>query len=356
MAYQGLAPWVSRIPGRLLVTNIASCTIFAAISGSSIATAATIGKVAIPSQQARNYMPSAICGSLAAGGTLGILIPPSLNLIVYGAMTNQSVGRLFIAGVIPGLILASLFALFIILYSVFNPKVTPGLVESYTWKARVFSLKGVLPFLVLIAAVLGSIYTGIATPTEAAAIGVFGAIVIALALRRFSKSTAKETIVSTAQTTAWVCFIYLGAQVLGLGMSDAGLIEQLTHWAVGLPISPNLFIICLMGIYVVLGCLVEGFSLMIITLPIVYPIILKMGFDPIWFAIMMILMCETALITPPVGLNLFVIQGIAKVPSRVVIAGSWPYVLILTMMMLVMLAFPTLATWLPSHMYGIPAS
>lgn len=346
--YKALAIWVHRLPGGLLVTNIIACAAFAAISGSSVATAATIGRIAIPMEIKRNYRLSAICGSLAAGGTLGILIPPSINLIVYGAMTENSVGRLFMAGVIPGILLSSFFALVIIIHFFIDPTIAPQSKESYTWRDRLSSLKSLIPLGFLALSVFGTIYTGIATPTEAAAFGACMGLIIVIAFRRLTGALIKECLINTARTTSWIILVYLGAQILGYGLSDAGLVGEITAFFTGLNVTSNQFILLLMGVYVFLGCFIEGFSLMVITLPIVYPIILHLGLDPIWFGVMMILMCEAALITPPVGLNLYVIQGISNAPAREVFVGAIPFVFALGAEIVVLTYFPILATWLPS--------
>lgn len=328
-----------------------ACTIFAAISGSSAASAATFGKIAIPPQRYLKYSPRHIYGSVAAGGTLGILIPPSIPMIIYGAMTETSIPKLFAAGILPGLVLALFYMTAILIMAVRNPKIAPSVpAEEHTWKIRVHSLKILLPLFGVIAIVLGGIYLGLFTPTEAAAIGALGVLLMVIGFGRFSFKFLWNSLLSAGRTTAWMSFIFAGANILGFGLGQSGIAKSSVVAMVSLNLSPVAFISLLMVFYVILGCLVEGLSLLLLTISIVFPIVEAMGFNTIWFGIMMVLMAECALVTPPVGLILYILQGISEESLTEVSIGAFPFVLVLFGMIALLIAFPNLALFIPSFM------
>jgi len=348
--YSDLTPWIYRFPGRLLVSNILSCSVFAAISGSSVATVATISQIALPSQRSRGYNMRHVYGSLAAGGTLGILIPPSLNLIVYGSVSDTSVAKLFVAGIVPGIILTLLFVLFIVSYSLLRGGMVPETQESYTWRDRVAGFRSIIPVSMLIGAVLGTIYLGIATPTEAAAIGVCGALFLAIAYRQMSWKILKNSLSSAVQTTTWILFLIVGANILSNGLGRAGITQQVVQAVVEMNIGPTGIIILLAVMYIGLGCIVDPLSMLFLTAPVAIPVLKAMGFSLVWFGIIYVLLAETGMITPPVGLNLFTLQGLAKAPMGEVVLGIIPYLIILIIMIGIIMVFPEIALWLPNQM------
>ena len=351
IAYKAITSWVYVLPGRLLVTNIVACAVFASISGSSVATALTIGNVAIPAQRAKGYKDSFICGTIAAGGTLGILIPPSIPFIIYGSMVEESVGRLFIAGIIPGIILALLFVLYIVFNSILRGDMAPPSTDTYSWRDRLNSIKSLLPILFLLFMIMGSLYSGIATATEAAGMGVLGALIIAAAYRKLSFNLLKESFVHTVRASSWLLFLLVGAMILGYGLSLAGVPRAIAKIIAESGIPYLGIIVLLVAMYIFLGGIMDSLAMLIITMPIVHPILLAIGADLIWFGVLMVLLMEAGLLTPPVAMNLFVVRGISGVDLNEVIRGATPYVVILLIMIGIIIAFPILATWLPSHMY-----
>ena len=351
IAYKAITSWVYVLPGRLLITNIVSCAVFASISGSSVATAVTIGNVAIPAQRAKGYKESYVCGSIAAGGTLGILIPPSIPFIIYGSMVEESVGKLFMAGIIPGIILALLFVLYIVFNSILRGDMAPPSTETYSWRDRLNSLKSLLPILFLLFMIMGSLYSGIATATEAAGMGVLGALIIAAAYRKLSFNLLKESFVYTVKTSSWLLFLLVGAMILGYGLSLAGVPRAIAKIIAESGIPYLGIIILLVGMYIFLGGIMDSLAMLVITMPIVHPILIAIGADIIWFGVLMVLLMEAGLLTPPVAMNLFVVRGISGVDLNEIIRGATPYVIILLIMIGIIIAFPILATWLPSHMY-----
>jgi C4-dicarboxylate transporter DctM subunit len=349
--YRGITAWLYWLPGKCLQANIMSCSVFAAICGSSVATAATFGKIAVAPQLEQGYSPRHVCGSLAGGGTLGIMIPPSIDLIVYGSLTEQSIPKLFAAGIIPGTILTCLFLTVTGIAAVRNPSIAPDVpVADRTWPVRIHSLAFIVPVMALAVLVLGGMYAGIFTPTEAAGVGAGGAFLLVLLLGRMSWGLLWESAISTGITSAWMIFILIGANITGFAMGQSGLakrsVEAITH----LQLSPTLFMIVLMVLYMLLGCVLEGLSITLLTVVTVYPIVLAMGLNPIWFGIMLVLQAECAFLTPPVGLNLFVLAGISKVPMEEVIKGAFPYFVCLLVMIGLLIAFPNLALIIPSRM------
>jgi len=345
--YGAMSLWLSWLPGGLMHANIGASTLFAATSGSSVATAATVGTVAIPQIKRYGYNEPLFLGSIAAGGTLGILIPPSINLVIYGVLTNSSVPQLYLAGIIPGFALAALFMLIIVAVCLVKPS-WGGKRITATWGERIVSLQHLLPPLGIFLMVVGSIYAGLATPTEAAALGVLGALVLAACFKRLSLSMLREAVEGTMHSTAMIMLIVIAAGFLNFVMAAIGMTEALTNSISGLGLSPGWMLLVVVIFYVILGCFMETLSMMIVTIPIVAPIMIALGYDPIWLGIVIIVLVETALITPPVGMNLFVVQSLRKSGSMgAVIVGSLPFVAALFAMVAALAAFPDLALWLP---------
>jgi tripartite ATP-independent transporter DctM subunit len=348
--YKGLSKWLDHVPGSLAHSNILACSIFAAISGSSVATAAAIGAIAIPEMESRGYDRSLIYGSLAAGGTLGILIPPSVIFILYGAIVGASVGRLFIAGVIPGVLLSSLFAIYIGMRTLLNPSLVPRSEVHATWGERLKGMLDVMPIFILMFMILGGIYFGISTPTEAASVGVFGAFLMALLTKRMNWNILKGSLYDAIKTNCMIMFIVVGAQIMSYSLVTAGIPRGLVALITSFDVSPEIIFAFLCLLYLVLGCFMDAISLMLLTLPVVYPVMMSLGYDPVWFGVVLVILLEVGLITPPVGMNLFVIQGLAKSPLSVVAWGALPYVIMMLIMVLLIAIFPSLALWLPSKM------
>jgi len=345
--YNSMSLWLSWLPGGLMHANIGASALFAATSGSSVATAATVGTVALPQIQKKGYNEPLFLGSLAAGGTLGILIPPSINLIIYGVLTNTSVPRLYLAGIIPGLAMAGLFMLAILLACVARPQ-WGGQKISASWGERIASLVHLIPPLGIFLLVVGSIYAGVATPTEAAALGVVGALILAAFARRLTFAMLREVLEGTMKATAMIMLIVIGAAFLNFIMSATGLTSAITETITGLDVSPMTMLLILVVFYLVLGCFMETLSMMITTIPIVTPIMLALGFDAVWLGIIIIILVEVALITPPVGLNLFVVQSLRKSGSmNDVMIGSLPFVIMMLAMVAILAWLPDLALWLP---------
>jgi len=345
--YAAMALWLSWLPGGLMHANIGASTVFSATSGSSVATAATVGTVAIPQIQKYGYNEPLFLGSLAAGGTLGILIPPSINLVIYGVLTNSSVPKLYLAGIIPGAVLALLFMAVIALACVLRPQWGGERILG-NWGERLRSLVHLLAPLAIFLLVVGSIYAGLATPTEAAALGVVGALVLAALFGRLRLAMLREAVENTMKSTAMIMLIVIGAGFLNFVMAGTGLTSDLTEAIRGLDLPPLAMVLVVVVFYLVLGCFMETLSMMIMTVPVVAPVMIALGFDPIWLGIVIIVLVETALITPPVGLNLFVVQSLRKSGSMTaVIVGSLPFVLALFLMVALLVAFPQLALWLP---------
>jgi tripartite ATP-independent transporter DctM subunit len=345
--YGAMALWLSWLPGGLMHANIGASTLFAATSGSSVATAATVGTVAIPQIKRYGYNEPLFLGSIAAGGTLGILIPPSINLVIYGVLTNSSVPKLYLAGIIPGLVLAGLFMLVVLLACMIKPAWGGQRIHA-SWRDRLASLRHLLPPLGIFLMVVGSIYAGLATPTEAAALGVLGALLLAAAFRRLTFAMVRDSLEGTMKATAMIMLIVMAAGFLNFVMSGIGLTDALTQSIVGLGLSPGWMLLVVVIFYVILGCFMETLSMMIVTIPLVAPIMTQLGFDPIWLGIVIIVLVETALITPPVGLNLFVVHSVRKSGSmNAVIVGSLPFVGALFAIIALLAVFPDLALWLP---------
>jgi tripartite ATP-independent transporter DctM subunit len=346
--YGSLIQWVSWLPGGLMHSNVATCGIFAATSGSSVATAATVGTVALPQARRYGYNERVFLGTLAAGGTLGILIPPSINMIIYAVLTNTSVPKLYLAGIVPGILLMLLFMGIVVLLCVARPA-WGGQRVTATWPERLRGLVHLVPPAGIFLVVVGSIYVGIATPTEAASLGVLASLALAWWNRRLSRAMLRDAIEGTMKTTAMVMLIILAAYFLNFVMSGIGLTTALTSFIEGLGLPPAWMLLAVVVFYVALGCFMETLSMMITTVPIIAPVMFKLGYDPVWFGIVVILLIETALVTPPVGLNLFVVQNLRRTGSmNDVIVGTLPFLGALFAMLALLAAFPGLATWLPA--------
>ena len=349
--YGGLSKLVSRIPGGLLQTNIAGCAMFSAISGSSIATAAAIGKVALPQLMSRGYDRPLSAGSLAAGGTLGILIPPSIAMIVYGTFTETSVAKLFMAGVVPGLVLTVMFMIYIAIHATLKPSIAPKEPGTLSRAQKFRALLDMVPFVVLMVVVLGTIYTGIATPTEAAGVGCLISLVICriwgdLGWREFVEALKVSTIV-----VGNILFITYAAFVFSYAMSFGGVGEHVTEFIIGLKLNKFEFMIALFILFTALGALVESLGMIVITVPLLFPVLAKYGIDPIWFGIIVVIYIELGQITPPIGINLFVIQSIWKGGTlSEVVMGTIPFHLVMFLLLLLMMVWPELALWLPNRM------
>ncbi|WP_372088800.1 TRAP transporter large permease [Tistrella mobilis] len=350
--YAALDKWLSWMPGGLLHANIGTATLFSATSGSSVATAATVGSVAMPQAKALGYDDRLFAGSIAAGGTLGIMIPPSINLIVYGFLTETSIPRLFLAGLIPGLLLAALFMATAAAACTLRPELG-GPRRPARWSERFRALPDLLPVLGLFAVIVGSIYAGWATPTEAAALGVVAALALSIANRSFNLRMLKEAVESAVKTTAMIMLIIISAYFLNFVLAGAGVTRQLAALIDGLGFGAYGMLACIILLYVILGFFIETLSLMVITIPIVAPVVIALGFDPIWFGVLLILMIEMALITPPVGLNLYVVQGVGGgISLNRVMTGALPFVAAMLVMALLLVLFPGIALYLPGAMAG----
>ena len=352
--YKSLSLWLARLPGGLLHTNIGACAILAANSGSSVATAATIGTVAIPTFKAKGYNDRIVLGSIAAGGTLGILIPPSINMIVYGSIIDASIGRLFMGGVIPGLILAGLFSLVIVVVAIIRPSYM-GIPEPKTsFMEKVRTLPAFLPPFFIIVAIMGSIYLGWATPTEAAALGVLAVFIIAIINKRVSLHMLHESFSSTVKTASMILLIMVAAFYLNYVISILGWPQKLTAWFLGFKLSAFATLWVIVIFYLILGCFIETLAMMITTIPLVVPVVTSVGYDPIWFGIFLVVLCEASLVTPPVGMNLYVVQGIRtdKGPMKDIIIGMLPFLAMMVVLLALLIYFPILALWLPGKMIG----
>jgi len=348
--FRSLAAWLGRLPGGLLHTNVGCSALFAATSGSSVATAATIGTVALPSLHKRGYPMHLSLGSIAAGGTLGILIPPSVNLIVYGSLTDTSIGKLFIAGIVPGLVLTACFMGFIAIHSLATG--TSIREEHVPLGERVRLLKDLVPPAVVFLIVMGSLYTGLATTTESAALGVVASLLFAWSSRKLTWPLLQHCFVQTAKTSGMILLIITAAFILNLAISLTGVAEAMTAWVTSFGLSQAQLLIVLVAFYLVLGMFMDVLSMMVATIPVTFPIVTALGVDPVWFGIFIVLMCELGLITPPVGMNLFVVHGIRpdRGGIRDAIVGALPYVIILIAFTMLLIALPGIATWLPGQM------
>jgi C4-dicarboxylate transporter, DctM subunit len=350
--FKGLAPWVNWLPGRLLHTNVIGCTIFAAVSGSSAATCATIGKMTLPELTKRGYPQDLIIGSLAGAGTLGLLIPPSIIMIVYGVTAEVSISKLFIAGVLPGLLLASLFSGYIVVWSLLNPSKIPPTAETYTFAQKIYESRHLIPVIGLIGAVLGSIYAGLATATEAAAVGVLGSFVLSAVQRSLSWAVFKESLMGATRLYCMIALILAGASFLTLSMGYIGLPRHLAEFVTSLGLSPFGLIVALTIFYAILGCFLDGISMVVLTMGVLLPTVQAAGIDLIWFGIFVVIVVEMAQITPPVGFNLFVLQGMTKKEITYIARVTLPFFFLMLLMVLLLWFVPQVATYLPQKMGG----
>jgi C4-dicarboxylate transporter DctM subunit len=356
--YSGIVKVLHKLPGGLLHANIVACAIFSAVSGSSVATAASVGTVAIPELTKAGYQPRHVYGSLAAGGTLGILIPPSIIMVLYAALVEESVGRLFIAGILPGLLMSLIFMIYIAVIVYRNPSIAPMPAAKLKEASDLLSDKSnplwdVMPIVSLLVLVLGGIYSGLTTPTEAAAVGAAGALVMAAGYRKLTWPVFRDSVMSTVKTTCMVSMIIIGAQILSTALTFSGVSREISEWIVGLGLSKWEFFLILVVLYIILGCFVDGISMIYMTLPVLLPVIKVFGFDLIWLGVIITVLIELGQITPPVGLNLFTIHGISGgAKFSEVVAGSTPYVFLMLIVIAILTVYPEIVTWLPETMRG----
>jgi len=347
--YNALVLWMPWLPGGLMHSNIAACAMFAATSGSSVATAATIGTVAMGEIRKHGYSERLFLGTIAAGGTLGILIPPSINLIVYGVLTDSSIPKLYLAGIFPGLVLAGLFMLTVLVFCIARPALG-GRRTTASWERRLRALPDLVPPLVIFLAVIGSIYAGWATATESAALGVLAALGVAAWHRRLTVRMLLEAFEGTMRTTAMIMAILIAAYFLNFVITSIGLTTQVNRFITGLGLTSTQLLVAVVVFYLILGMFMETLSMMVATVPIIAPIMFKAGYDPIWFGVLIVILMETAMITPPVGINLYVVQGLrARGKIDDVIIGAAPFVVTMIVMIAVLSLWPALALWLPQH-------
>ncbi|MFN5096133.1 MAG: TRAP transporter large permease [Limnohabitans sp.] len=348
--FKGLAPWMQALPGRLLHTNVVGCAIFAAVSGSSAATCATIGKMTLPELQRRGYPQDMVIGTLSGSGTLGLLIPPSIIMIVYGVAADVSIAQLFIAGVLPGLLLAGLFSGYIIFWSLRHPDQIPPRDAPISFMQKLEASSSLIPVVLLIAAVLGSIYTGFATATEAAAVGVVGSLALSAMQGTMSWSVFKQALMGATRLYCMIALILAGAAFLTLSMGYIGLPRHLAEWIGGLGLSPFALIMALMVFFILLGCFLDGISMVVLTMGVLMPTVQKAGIDPIWFGIFVVFVVEMAQITPPVGFNLFVLQGMTGKQLPYIARVSMPMFFLMVGAVLLIYFVPGIVTWLPTQM------
>ena len=348
--FAGLAPWLGRLPGRLLHVNVIGSGIFAAVSGSSLATAATIGRMSLPELNKRGYDSYMSIGSLAGSGTLGLMIPPSIIMIVYGVAAEQSIPKLFIAGVLPGIALVILFSGYIALWALLNPSKVPPDDLKVSLKTKIVSTLRLMPIISLIIAVIGSIYLGIATATEAAAVGVLGSLILAALSGALTWSSLSDSIMSAMKTSCMIALILSCAAFLGLAMDYSGVPRLLAEWITGMNLSPVHLIAYLTILFIILGCFIDGISIVVIVSSIILPAIKLAGIDLIWFGIYLVLVVEMSLITPPVGMNLFLLQGMTGKSLAFVSRASFPFFILLVLAVALLWYVPEVATWLPSKM------
>ncbi len=352
--YDAVSLWLRRLPGGLFHANIAATSVFSAVSGSSVATAATIGMVALPNLERLKYDRRMTLGSLAAGGTLGILIPPSIPLIIYGALVETSVGKLFVAALLPGVAMALLFSGYIAVKVLLRPGLAPrAAAQPPTLRERLHSLAQMAPLLVVVVMILGGIYLGWTTTSEAAALGTLATLLMAALQRRLRWAMVRDSLISAIRFTAMLMFVILGAQIFSFAVFSWGITSEMGRWIGGLDYPPLAILLIIAAIYLVLGMFIDALSIMIMTLSILYPIIVQLHYDPIWFGVVLVILLEIGLITPPVGLNLYTIQALqpGKVSIKEVSAGAFPFVLLLLAGVALLIAFPDIALWLPRQMF-----
>ncbi len=351
--FHGLAPWMNRLPGRLLHTNIIGCAIFAAVSGSSAATCATIGKMTLPELGRRGYPEGIVVGTLAGAGTLGLLIPPSIIMIVYGVSADVSIAKLFVAGIVPGILLAALFMGYIAAWALLNPARVPSADTSLSLREKLWSARHLIPVALLIVAVLGAIYSGIATATEAAALGVVGALMLSAAQGALDRRAFVESLLGATRLYCMIALILAGAAFLTLAMGYIGLPRHLAEWIASLGLSKFQLIVALAAFYVVLGCFLDGISMVVLTMGVILPTVTAAGIDLLWFGVFVVIVVEMAQITPPVGFNLFVLQGMTGRELTWIARQAAPMFALMVVAVLLIYAFPGLVSWLPGQMKGV---
>ena len=352
--FKGLAPWMARLPGGLLHTNIVGCTIFAAVSGSSAATLTTVGKMTVPELKKRGYPERMVIGTLAGAATLGLMIPPSLTLIVYGVTINESITKLFMAGILPGLVLAAMFMAYLVIWVKLAKDYAPTPEPKISLAEKVAASRFLVPVILLIVAVIGSMYAGLATATEAAAIGVLGSLTLAALQGSLDRKSFVASLMGATRTSAMIALILCGAAFLSMAMGFTGLPRLLAEWIGSLGLSKFQLLMALLVFYIVLGCFLDGISSVVLTISIIEPMIRSVGIDVIWFGVFIVLVVEMAQITPPVGFNLFVMQGMTGHQMGFVARAAFPMFLIMVAMVFVMILVPDLATWLPDHLTLAP--
>ena len=348
--FAGLSPWMQKLPGGLIHVNVVGCALFAAISGSSAATVATVGKMSIPELRKRKYPEKILLGSLAGSGTLGLLIPPSIILIIYGVTVQESIAKLFIAGIIPGIMIALIFMSYVMIWSLINKKSMPKYVENFSFLEKIRKSKQLLPVIILISAVIGSIYTGVATATEAASLGVVGALILSYFQKSLTIETFKQSLLGATKTSCMIAFILAGSTFLSLAMGFTGLPRNLAIWIQNMELSPYVLIFVLMIFYIILGMFLDGISAVVLTMAIIEPMIRQAGFDMIWFGIFLVIVVEMAQITPPVGFNLFVLQGMANKDMGFIARSAFPLFLLMILAVILVVIFPDIALWMPQQM------
>ncbi|MCB1461259.1 MAG: TRAP transporter large permease [Nitratireductor sp.] len=348
--YDGMSVLVRKLPGGLLQTNIMGSALFAAICGSSVATAASIGSIALPHLKERQYDQKLSCGSLAAGGTLGILIPPSITMIIYGTLSETSISKLFMAGLVPGIVLASLYVLYISVRTLLNPNLVPKHVEPASRREVLAAITSLAPLTGLILIVLGGIYLGYSTPTEAAAVGSMLSLIIAISWRELTLERLKNAVVSTVNVSCTLLFIILAAIIFSYGIELGGVGHTLVEGVTNLSLNRFEFLLVLIAVYLVLGCFLDGAGMIVLTVPLLLPVIHAMQIDPIWFGVFVVLMLEMGMLSPPFGLNLFVVQGVSGWSFPTVVFGTIPFLVILVAFAVLMIAFPQMALWLPAQL------
>ena len=351
--FKGLSPWLGWLPGRLMHVNIFGCAIFAAVCGSSAATCATIGKVALPELARRGYDERTSLGSLCGAGTLGLMIPPSIIMIVYAVAAEVSILKMFLAGVLPGVLLVALFSGYIVVWALLNPEKTPTAVEQMTFRERLRRAKNLIPCLVLIFFVMGVMFAGVATATEAAAFGVLGALLIAWWSGTLTRESFTTSLMGATRLSCMILFILAGAAFLSSCMAFTGIPRAIAEWVASLGVSPVGLIVVLAVIYLLLGMAIDGISMIVLTTSIVLPMIDAAGFDLIWFGIFIVLLVEIAQITPPVGFNLFVLQTMAKREANYVARAAIPFFCMMVLAIAIVSVFPQIATWLPDAVLGV---
>jgi C4-dicarboxylate transporter, DctM subunit len=348
--FKGLAPWMSNLPGGLVHVNVVGCALFAAISGSSAATVATVGKMSIPELRRRKYPEKLLLGSLAGSGTLGLLIPPSIILIIYGVTVQESIAKLFIAGIIPGIMIAIFFMLYVIGWSIVNKKIMPKVKENFSFSKKIKDSAQLLPVIILITSVIGSIYIGVATATEAASLGVVGALILSFFQKSLNKDSFKLSLLGATKTSCMIAFILAGSSFLALAMGFTGLPRNLAIWIQEMNLSPYVLIFVLTLFYIILGMFLDGISAVVLTMAIIEPMIRQAGFDMIWFGVFLVIVVEMAQITPPVGFNLFVLQGMANRDMGYIAKSAFPLFLLMVFAVFIIIVFPEIALWLPNQM------